>query len=79
MLSPPCLKALWHVVDITSTGDLLTLDDHKLTDRLHQKVVEQQALDRKERATLREYIRTHLLLIRDLADDRPSRTGLLNT
>ena len=79
MLSPPCLKALWHIVDITSTGDLLTLDDCKLTDRLHQKVVEQQALDRKERATLREYIRTHLLLIRDLADGRPSKIEPLKT
>lgn len=78
MMSPPCLRALWHVVEITSTGDLLALDDHKLTDRLHQEVVEQQILDGQERATLREYIRTHLLLIRDLADDRPSRIKPLN-
>ncbi|MEO0373614.1 MAG: hypothetical protein AAF329_03090 [Cyanobacteria bacterium P01_A01_bin.17] len=69
-MSPSCLKTLWHVVEIASESDLLSLDDRNLTDWLQKTVAERQVLDLQEREKLRVYIRSHLLLIRDLADSR---------
>lgn len=75
MLNNPYLMRLfWTIVEETQSQELLTLSDTALAATLMQQVSRQVLMSAEEVSRLYDYIGSKLLLIRDIADSRQSRT-----
>lgn len=61
------LHQLWMLIEATQPTFLLKLDDHSLIQWLVQQLRERQNLSGEEEKAARAYIRSRLLLIRDVA------------
>ena len=71
-MTPNMLRQLWSLVESSQPSHLLELDDGSLTNWLICQMDNQTQSsnpDFNEKTVLESYIRDHLLLIRDIADD----------
>ncbi|MCC5898180.1 MAG: hypothetical protein JJU32_09735 [Phormidium sp. BM_Day4_Bin.17] len=64
------LRQLWSTVEETQTQTLRNLDDASLVNQLLGDLQEKRPLRRDDFEELRDYIRSHLTLIRELAEGR---------
>lgn len=69
------LRLLWNVVEETQTRDLLKLSDLELVQQLVSQLHSKKMLSRDEINCVNEYLRSKILLIRELAQMRPSYLG----
>lgn len=69
------LRLLWMVVEETQTRDLLKLSDLELVQQLISQLHSKKMLSRDETHCVNEYLRSKILLIRELAQMRPSYVG----
>ncbi len=65
-MTPSLVRNLWSLVDRAQARLPLDLDDSSLTDWLVTQVRSEQPLNGQETAALDGYVRSRLLLIRDL-------------
>ncbi|MEM9136526.1 MAG: hypothetical protein AAGB01_04155 [Cyanobacteria bacterium P01_F01_bin.42] len=71
-MTPNMLRQLWSLVESTQSRQIRELDDRRLVDWLLTQMTSRSALmesSEPEKNALERYIREHLLLIRDIADD----------
>ena len=71
-MTPNMLRQLWSLVESSQPSHLLELDDGSLTNWLISQmdnINQSSASEVSEKTILESYIRDHLLLIRDIADD----------
>ena len=70
-MTPNMLRQLWSLVESSQPSHLLELDDGSLINWLlgQMDARNQSSESTTERTILESYIRDHLLLIRDIADD----------
>lgn len=61
------LHQLWRLIDTNQNGFIFKLDDQRLIQWLTQQLRENQPLSNEEAAETEAYIRSRLLLIRDVA------------
>ena len=66
-MNPYLLRQLWSLVEGSQNHWLLSLDDNSLVHWLIEQIAGQSALNPTETDRLNCYIRTHLPLIRDIA------------
>lgn len=64
----PRLRQFWSVIETTQPSILVTLDDTSLVECLMEKLQEQHLLDHQETDRISHYIRSKVLLIRELAE-----------
>ncbi|USR89767.1 hypothetical protein NEA10_12890 [Phormidium yuhuli AB48] len=64
------LRQLWSTVEETQTQTLNSLDDASLVNQLLGDLQEKRLLQRDDLEELGDYIRSHLTLIRELAEGR---------
>ncbi len=69
-MTPTIMRRLWSVVETTHANTLLKLDDAGLVAWLLNQTTIEAALDQTQTHVLRDYIRSRLPLIRELAEDR---------
>lgn len=69
-MSSSILRQLWSLIEATQTSTLMSLDDTKLVESLMQQLEEQRLLNREETNCVSVYIRSRILLIRELAQAR---------
>lgn len=69
-MTPPMLRQLWSIIELTQTSMLLSLDDQTLVDWLIRQVDQERSLDAQEADLFSNYIYSRLSLIRDLAQTR---------
>ncbi|HIK55642.1 MAG TPA: hypothetical protein IGS37_10825 [Synechococcales cyanobacterium M55_K2018_004] len=69
-MTPLMLRQLWSLVDDTQSSLLLNLDDSSLVQWLAGQFYRGRLLNHSEFNTLSDYIRSHLPLIRELAENR---------
>jgi hypothetical protein len=69
-IDPSTLRLLWSVVDSAQNRDLLLLSDTALATMLLHRVSERMFLTGQQSGSLQIYIRTKLLLIREMDGSR---------
>lgn len=65
-MTPSIVRTLWSTIDRSQANLPLDLDDGSLTDWLVSRVRSEYPLDGQETAALDGYVRSRVLLIRDL-------------
>ena len=71
-MTPNMLRRLWSLVESSQSNLLLELDDGSLVEWLMSQMDmrnQSTGQDHQEICAIETYIRDHLLLIRDIADD----------
>ncbi len=69
-MTPNIMRQLWSIVETTQTKMLLQMDDASLVQWLEKQTQIQASLDNYDADFLRDYIRSRLPLIRELAYER---------
>jgi len=69
-MTPVMLRQLWTLIEETQATILLSLDDHSLLQWLLHSIKVERSLNCDETNVLTTYIRSRLVLIRDLAQSR---------
>ncbi|BAZ04064.1 hypothetical protein [Calothrix sp. NIES-3974] len=69
-MTPNIMRQLWSIVETTQTKMLLQMDDASLVQWLEKQTQIQVSLDNSDADFLRDYIRSRLPLIRELAYER---------
>lgn len=64
------LRQLWSTVEETQTQTLRSLDDTSLVEQLLENLQQKRPLAGDDLEELANYIRSHLILIRELAEGR---------
>lgn len=64
------LRQFWSVVEGTHAGILLKLNDHELVHQLIRQLEDSDWFTAEETATVSNYIRSKVSLVRDLAEAR---------
>ncbi len=64
------LRQLWSTVEETQTQTLRSLDDTSLVEELLENLQRKRPLAGDDMEELANYIRSHLILIRELAEGR---------
>lgn len=68
LIDPSILRLLWSIAANIHPQDLSTLPDGELSDRILQEVDGQLALNPDQQDNLLNYLRSKMMLIRDLAE-----------
>jgi succinate dehydrogenase flavin-adding protein (antitoxin of CptAB toxin-antitoxin module) len=69
-MNPYLLRQFWGLIEASQKNLLLSLDDRHLVHWLMERITGEQELDATEVDHLTHYARSHVALIRDLADNR---------
>ncbi|MFP4220050.1 MAG: hypothetical protein ACLFM4_03590 [Phormidium sp.] len=70
MMNATMLRQLWSTVEETQTQTLRSLDDTSLVEQLLENLQQKRPLAGDDLEELASYIRSHLILIRELAEGR---------
>ncbi|BDM78805.1 hypothetical protein [Acaryochloris marina] len=68
MLSPSLLHDLWQLIEELPTYSLLGWDDTRIVSWLLEQFEHRSCLKEEDRASLEQYLDSHLLLIREMAE-----------
>ncbi len=64
------IRKVWSSVELLNKATLLQLNDADLTSQIMNQVERVSTLTSEDRQSLSDYIRAHVLLIRDIADSQ---------
>lgn len=70
------LRQFWSLIETIQPNALLSMDDHQLVEGLIEQLQERHLLSPHERTTLSCYIRSRVLLIRELAYNKLATDNL---
>ncbi|WP_299486552.1 hypothetical protein [Acaryochloris sp. IP29b_bin.137] len=68
MLSPALLHDLWQLIEELPTSSLMKWDDIRLVSWLQEQLEQRFRLKEEDRKNIEQYLDSHLLLIREMAE-----------
>lgn len=70
MLSPSLLRDLWKLIEEIPSHSLMKLDDVRLVSWILEQLEHRFCLKAEDRKNIENYLDSHMLLIREMAESR---------